>query len=134
MLIVWNERYSVGVREIDEQHKRLIGFINELHEAMRSGGSKEVLGTVFAGLIEYTMTHFAAEERFMKAMDYVHYAKHKAAHDGLTKRVLELQSGFQTGEITLSMDLMDFLQKWLMEHIMEVDKELGKFLNDKGIS
>lgn len=76
-LITWNENYSVKVKQFDDQHKKLIDMINELHDAMKVGKGKDVMEKILAGLIQYTVTHFANEERLMKQHNYPDYEQHK---------------------------------------------------------
>lgn len=132
-LITWNDSLSVNVQEIDSQHKRLVELINQLHDAMSQGRGREVMGKVLDGLISYTRTHFAYEERLMAARAYPSLAQHKAEHDALTKQVLDLQSQFLAGQAVLTLQVMKFLKDWLSNHILEVDKKLGAYLNTKGV-
>ena len=69
-LFAWNETYSIGVTEIDAQHRRLFSLADELHSAMNAGKGKAVLRKVLHDLITYTQTHFAAEERMMQKCGY----------------------------------------------------------------
>lgn len=132
-LMSWSDSLSVNVEEINTQHKRLLELINQLHDAMGQGKGREVVGKVLDGLIDYTRTHFAYEERLMVAQVYPSYLKHKVEHDALTKKVLDLQSRFLSGEIVITMEVMNFLKDWLSTHIMNVDKLFGAYLNGKGI-
>lgn len=132
-LINWSENFSVNIKEIDEQHKKLISMVNELHEAMKGGKGKEALGSIFTGLIQYVGTHFAAEEKFMSLHAYPGFTAHKAEHIKLTQKALDLQKNFQQGAPVLTIEVMNFLKDWLQTHILETDKKYGKFLNSKGI-
>jgi hemerythrin len=132
-LITWNNTLSVNVQEIDSQHKRLVELVNQLHDAMSQGKGREVMGATLAGLIDYTRTHFAAEERLMTAHAYPGYGRHKAEHDALTKQVVDLQGQYQAGQPVLTIEVMNFLKDWLSKHILEVDKQLGAYLNSKGV-
>lgn len=69
-LIQWDDSFSVKVAEIDQQHKRLIVMINELHDAMKQGKGKDALGKIINGLISYTATHFDTEERYFDQFEY----------------------------------------------------------------
>lgn len=129
----WSEKYSVNIREIDEQHKKLIGMVNELHQAMLQGKGKHVVGKVLGELIRYTQTHFAAEERIMKANEYSEYAEHKDKHDKMTQKVLAVQKQYQEGKVTITHDVMVFLENWVDQHIMGTDKKYAPFLNSKGV-
>ena len=57
--VVWNEKYSVKISTIDEQHKKLVAIINELYNSMKNGKSKEQLGKTLTDLVEYTKYHFS---------------------------------------------------------------------------
>ncbi len=132
-LIAWSDALSVNVQEIDSQHKRLVELVNQVHDAMSQGRGREVIGKVLDGLIEYTRTHFAAEERLMITHVYPSYVSHKVEHDALTKKVLDLQSQYLTGQGVLTMEVMNFLRDWLSHHIMTLDKAFGAYLNTKGV-
>jgi len=132
-LITWTDALSVNIKEIDEQHKKLIAMVNELHSAMGAGKGKAAMGAVLGGLVEYTKTHFAFEEGLMQKHNYVGYLSHKGQHDELTKQVLDLQSRFKEGKTLVTVEVMNFLKDWLSNHIQNSDKKYGPFLNGKGI-
>ena len=129
----WNEKYSVHIREIDEQHKKLVSLVNELFEAMQAGKGKDVLGKVLSGLVTYTKSHFATEERLMRDHGYDEYLVHKQVHDSLTKKVLELNAQFQSGQTALTIQVSNFLKDWLTNHILGTDKKYSALLNRKGV-
>ncbi len=133
-LLTWSDKFSVQVRQFDEEHKQLMNLINQLHDAMKAGQGKQVIGDVLNGLIEYTRRHFAAEDRLMKAQGYPGYENHKKEHNQLTMTVMDFQKGFAEGSAILSQTVMTFLRDWLTNHIQGVDKEYGPFLNGKGIT
>jgi hemerythrin len=132
-LINWNDNLSVNIKEIDEQHKKLIDMVNNLHSAMGSGKGKEVMGKVLTGLVDYTKTHFAAEERLMERHAYAGYVNHKSQHDALTKQVIDLHAKFQESKTVVTVEVMNFLKDWLTNHIQNTDKKYSPFLNGKGI-
>ena len=132
-LFAWNEKYSVNIRELDEQHKKLIGMVGRLHDAMRQGKGKQALEEVLRNLIQYTKTHFAAEERLMKNHEFPGYESHKAKHDGMTKKVADLYREYQDGKTAITLEVMTFLENWIDKHIMGTDKQYSPFLNSKGL-
>jgi hemerythrin len=69
-MVTWNDNLSVNVAEIDLQHKKLVGLINELFDAMKIGKGKDVTGKILDGLISYTATHFTQEERYFDKFGY----------------------------------------------------------------
>lgn len=134
-LFVWDDKkFSVGYKPQDDQHKKLVGILNELHDAMSAGKAEEALRKILDELVAYTTYHFSAEERLMKEHAYGGYGSHKAEHDALTKKVLSLQQKFHAGTTGLSLETSEFLKAWLMHHIQEVDKKLGPFLNAQPVS
>lgn len=121
---VWNSSYSVGIDVMDREHKRMVEIINNLYGAMRHGKGNEAIGSILDGLVEYTGTHFAHEERLMKETGYAAYAEHKQEHDRLTGQVLEIQSKYHSGTV-LSLEVMGFVKEWLVNHIQGSDKRYG---------
>jgi hemerythrin len=132
-LFEWKESFSVSVVKFDNQHKKLISLINELHTAMSEGKGKEVLGKVFAELIDYTKTHFADEEAEFKKYAYPEYATHRSEHEKLTKEVITYYNDFMAGKTSLSIDVLTFLRNWLQKHIMGTDKRYSRYLASKEI-
>lgn len=131
-LISWQDNLSVGVEKFDKQHKELINITNELHDAMLSGKTKEIIGEVLHRLTNYTVTHFADEEKMMLAHNYPGYQAHKTAHETLVKQVKEVIQKHESG-LPINMEVMQFLKEWLRKHIMGEDKAYGSFFNSKGI-
>lgn len=131
--VTWEDSMSVNVKEIDDQHKKLISLINELHDGIQSGEEKEILGYVLEELINYTRYHFSAEERRMKQFSYIGYLEHKREHDDLTDQVLSLKGKYDRGESALSNEVSSFLKDWLTNHIKGTDKKYTAFFNSKGI-
>jgi len=132
-LFVWNDNYSVNIKHIDEQHKKLINMLNELHDAMKTGKGKEATGKILSGLIDYVGTHFSAEEKLMQQYSYTEYASHKVEHDKLTQKALSLKKEFEQGAPVLTVELLNFLKEWLQTHILGTDKKYSQFLNSKGV-
>src|SRR3989338_318479 len=130
----WSDQLSVEVGKMDEQHKVLVSLINELHEAMKAGMGKETTGKTLKRLLEYTKTHFAAEETLMRQHSYPGLDEQKAEHAKLIQKVLDFDRDYNAGKITLTMEVMAFLKQWLNDHIGNTDKKYGPYLNSKGIS
>lgn len=132
-LLNWDNSYSVGVPEMDDQHKQLISIANKLYEAMKAGKSKETLSQVFDELIEYTKFHFTAEEALMRKVNYPGLNDQSTQHSDLTKKVLEFQAKFKEGALFISIDVLNFLKDWLVNHIVKMDKLYGSFINKTGV-
>jgi hemerythrin len=130
----WSDDLRVGVRDVDEQHQRLVSMINDLHTAMQEGRGKDILGPTIAGLLDYTVVHFATEERYFDTYEYGDAADHKSQHQGFIEQVDDFRQGFTEDRLMLSIDVMDFLSTWLVEHIKGSDRAFGPFLNEHGVN
>jgi hemerythrin len=133
-LFQWTPELSVNVKEIDTQHKKLVDLINLLHDSMKSGKGKDVMGKVLKDLTDYTVYHFGTEERLFEKYGYIEYPQHKKEHDDLTKQVLEVKSKFESGQTTMTIEVMNFLKDWLNNHIKHSDKKYSAFLNSRGVN
>jgi len=130
----WKRQYSVNIREIDNQHKKLVALLNDLYEAIEGGGGRESLGRILSELVTYAKSHFATEERLMKNYGYPGYLAHKEKHEKMTAKVHEYRRKFDAGEIQTPIEISNFLKDWLGKHILGTDMEYSAFLNDKGVS
>lgn len=131
-LIRWEDRYSVKISKFDQQHQQLVGLINQLYEAMKVGKGQIELGKILEELVDYTRKHFASEEALMLKHAYPQYAEHKASHDRLTQQVIEFKNQYHAGKIGLSVQMMNFLKEWLVNHILDEDKAYSTFFEAKG--
>jgi len=83
-LVKWSDEMSVQVPELDNQHKKLIDLLNQLHDAMANRRAKEVAGPIIKELIMYTVAHFRTEEQYMQRCAYADLENHQALHGRLT--------------------------------------------------
>jgi len=132
--IEWDDSYSVNVQKIDKQHRQLIKLINDLSDAMKARKGKESLEAILNGLVEYAKTHFALEENYFDKFGYPYAVAHKEEHTKFMKNVLEFNKGLMEGRLLLSLDIMNFLNEWLINHIKGFDKNYSKFFNDAGLT
>lgn len=128
----WNDSYSVNIKILDEQHKKLFAMIDELHNAMSSGKGKEVIGNVLDEMLEYTKTHFTTEEKLLEKYHYPRLSAQQKEHAAFVQKVSEMQQKMKAGSLTLSIEVSQFLKDWLTKHILGSDKEYGQFLVEKG--
>ena len=129
----WDPSFATGVERYDNAHKVLFKMVNDLHDAMQQKRSKEAIGQILNGLAEYTVSHFADEERSFSQTNYPEEAQHKQLHKKLVDQVVELMGKFNSGETLLTQDVITFLQDWLINHIKGVDKRYGPHLTKNGI-
>jgi hemerythrin len=132
-LVEWSdEKLSVRVGMIDRQHKKMIGMINELYDAVEAKREKELLASLLIKLVHYTHYHFATEEKYFKQHEYPEIAVHKEQHDQLREQVAALDDRYYTGHKMITSEVMKLLNDWLFDHIIGSDRKFGLFLNEKG--
>ena len=131
MAITWKEEYSVGVAEMDGQHKKLIACITQLNDAMSMGRGKEVIGRVLNELVSYTESHFFDEESLMLKHGYADLGEHKKLHNELTKKVLMFKNDFESSKVGLTIPVLNFLENWLVSHIQTTDQKYGRLIAPK---
>lgn len=129
-LIEWTDDFSVGVSELDEQHKRLMFMINRLNEAMRLGEGRRVIDQILRGLEEYVDRHFSNEEAYMEAGQYPELNRHKDVHRRLTAKVKDFAERYEQGDTNVIFELPDFLAKWLQNHILKTDKQYAPYVKN----
>lgn len=133
VLFEWNDNYLTNVPECDEQHKKLFGLINELHEKMKNGNGKDSLERILSELLDYTAYHVLTEESLFDAYGYPETTSHKKEHVILTKQLNVLNEKFEKGETHIAMPLSTFLKDWLLTHTLQSDTKYGAFLNKQNI-
>ncbi len=131
--MTWSDQLSVGVQALDSQHNVLIETLNDLHAAMMKGQARSVAGKLLHTLVDYTRDHFAAEEAMMEATQYPALPTHRLKHRELTKQVEDFVARFEKGDITLSVQLLNFLSEWLNTHIQGDDQKYGPWMNEHGV-
>ena len=127
--IVWGDVLSVGVDEIDEDHRKLINIFNILNNSVTEGASPEYLAAVLEELINCTVWHFSHEERLMLKYGYEGTEEHKEEHQELIKSAKELQEKILQADKTVADEDIDYLERWLTGHILSTDMKFGTYLS-----
>lgn len=117
----WDSSLDIGVDIIDSQHRRIVDYINELHDA-RETGDRTLVGEVIQGLMDYTVSHFAFEEELQKKAGYMLSSSHKQVHEAFVARVSRYQDRHNKGE-DVARQLLSDLHLWLANHIKHDDKD-----------
>jgi len=133
VLINWAPSMSVSVDLIDEQHKKLVGMINDLYESMKIGEGKTKSGAILDEMSKYAKLHFATEEKYFRLYNYDETESHIAAHKAFIQKTKDFQEKYKKGEVGLSIELMNFLKDWLLGHIQKVDKRYSECFNEHGL-
>ncbi|RPI33192.1 MAG: hemerythrin [Nitrospiraceae bacterium] len=133
MRIEWSQDFSVGVEEIDRQHKELFERINDLDSAMKQGKAKEEVVRLIEFLDEYATMHFGTEEKYMTDYGYAGYSLHKSKHIRFIEELSYIRSKLDAEGVTPKVIMLsnNLLIKWFSNHIRTIDMMLGSFLKSK---
>lgn len=127
----WRDEFSVGIPEIDVQHKRMVRFINDLQAAMLGGQGDDALQSIFDELFQYVQTHFVLEEGLMSQAGYPALARHRKEHKRLARNAGALRDKYLGSKLGISLEMLEFLRQWLDSHIMEYDQAYVGWLAPK---
>ncbi len=133
MAIEWKEEYSVQVKEIDTQHKNLIKIINELYQAIYNKEVDKKLVQIFDKLINFAIEHFTTEEKYFDIFNYENSKYHKEKHQKFKSQILDFQKKIGENKLKLSFELADFLEDWLVDHLMNEDQKYVKCFKEHGL-
>ncbi len=126
----WNDEYSIGIVEIDEQHKKLFELSEIFNEATEINEIKDIL--LF--LEEYMQFHFNTEESMMRKYNYELIEEHKKLHDDLKEKVTGYIELYFLGNYSFIEELEEVVQEWIYEHILEEDRKYKEFFKNKHIT
>lgn len=133
-LLVWSPSLSVNIKEIDDQHRRMIHYINELHDSAQQGKDPVFLRGLIDKLVAYKKEHFALEEKYFAQLKYPEAETHIREHEAFSQQleVFEKQAEAAPGETVLP--LAKFLADWILTHIQETDMAYAEFFNARGLT
>lgn len=131
--VEWRDEYSVGIDSIDEQHKRLLNLINQLQTAAHYHTDEAFVDKALDELVDYTRTHFSYEEGLLEQNGYSELEPHKMEHQAMIKQVGESIERYKADPDQTIEDIVQYLKKWLINHINGTDKGYSSFLVGKGV-
>jgi methyl-accepting chemotaxis protein len=132
-VITWSPALAVDVSAFDNHHRKLIGLIGQLYQAMQTGQTREVLEKTFDALLDYTGYHFGAEERTFEHFGYPQCEFHKQRHRALVEQAVALRKEMESGKALVAVEVMEFLRDWITKHIKGCDKLYSDFFRNKDV-
>ena len=129
----WLESYSVGVSELDDDHKVMVSLVNDLVILVNGGETDRGMGDILERLMDYTVFHFGREERLFEETNYPESDTHRRSHDRFVRRLVEFHMNHRKKTLKAS-DLATFLMDWLITHIQHEDKRYTAHFKINGIS
>lgn len=133
VFILWSEKYNTGINIIDEQHKKLIAILNSLYESFVDRTTNDKIKEVVKEMANYTEYHFGVEEKYFKEFNYENTEEHMAEHQYFIDQVKVFQNDIESGKVSVTFKLMNFLRSWLIEHINGTDRKYIALFKEKGL-
>ncbi len=130
VLFEWKDAYLTNIKECDDQHKKLVGLINQLHEKMKEGTNQEFLENILSELLDYTTYHFLTEETLFETYNYPNAKEHIKQHQECTAKVKDFYEQINAGDTYISIKLSKYLKEWLINHTLDSDQKYGSFLSE----
>jgi hemerythrin len=129
----WTDEFSVNVKLLDGQHRRLLGTISRLEAAMGQGRAREELAEILVELVSYTGEHFATEEAVLVEYEFPWRDMHALEHRQFAAEMGKLQTQIQHGELIMSIPVLEHLRGWWSRHVLGSDKKYTEHLNARGM-
>ena len=133
MLIDWSDKYSIGIPQIDEQHKMLFEGVHRLHEACVANRGEHVVLEAMVLLENYVRGHFQDEVAFMREHEYPRVEEHRKLHAVFLVGYLELIGEFKESGPSqrLAERMGEMVQCWLVDHIAKADQAYAKHVKER---
>ncbi len=123
--IVWSDSYKIGVPKIDNQHRQLFDLLEALRLSLPRGLQNAAVGAALKALVDYTQTHFAEEELFMRQIKFERLEEHAKLHRDLVGEVVAILQRLKSDEDYSALDLIAFLKHWIVDHMIDEDTKIG---------
>ena len=132
-MIKWDDKYSVNVSIIDEEHKKLIDIINKAILAKEYNNNPRSISEILVRMTAYAKEHFKTEETYMSNFKYHDYKSHKDEHQDFSENTLGYCKSLMSGNYHIIEDIIKYLQQWLVHHVQETDKKYTYCFNKNGL-
>lgn len=136
VFFAWSDAMSIGIAEIDEQHKILVGILNRLCMAVAQFESNKITAEILDALVDYTKTHFGLEEKLLKdaGHDAAALDAHQCEHRAFIAKISNIADMHRMEGKSVSLEILNLLKRWLQEHILVTDKKYADELRSAGYS
>ena len=131
--ILWNDSLATGVKAIDQEHRALIDLYNSLLDSVLQGRSQSITAGKLERLVQFTVDHFAEEERLMTESGYPELESHRELHLRIQEKVRELASRFEREGTVIDSDALVLLKEWVVDHTLKSDHDYLPWLRKAGL-
>ncbi len=123
-LLEWKPEYSVGVASMDDEHREMIGLINDVYVKLGAATDAATIENCLEEIFTTISMHFALEERIMRDSGYEEYEDHKDDHEELLDEIRDLMDEFVADTDKGAKLLEQRLSAWFSNHFASFDARL----------
>ncbi|MBJ6800646.1 bacteriohemerythrin [Geomonas propionica] len=136
MLVQWRDDLSIGMLEIDVQHKLLFDKFNAFVNAYQSNQDQDEIMRMFWFLEAYAVTHFKEEEKLMQQVRFPDFVAHRDKHLVFIDQINQLKERLKVEGLSQNLvsTMTNFITSWLIDHISTMDRAIGRFVNNSAPS
>jgi len=125
-LLQWRDEFSLGIAEVDHEHRELIELINRLQQDLRAGTDTQKTVSSLGEIYAQIAAHFALEEKMMRDTHYLAYAEHKEDHETLLDDLRDIMDDVEDDGVLDETQLTDDLNRWFGDHFQTHDAKLHR--------
>jgi hemerythrin len=130
-IVEWDNRYTVGIQLIDDQHRELLKLINNIYLGCMKDdeGAKNYFRLTIHGLVNYIKYHFSTEEQLLARIEYPDSAAHKRQHSEFIRDIVERAESFERGHSISPKGYIRYIRDWIVTHITLIDKKYATYIH-----
>ena len=132
-MIEWDDKYSVGISIIDNEHKKLICIMNKAIVLEQNGSNPKEITEVLNEMNKYAHTHIATEETYMVKFNYPDYENHRKEHQGFSIETMAFLDKITNSNRQLICEILEHLKNWLVHHVQGTDRKYIDCFREKGL-
>jgi hemerythrin-like metal-binding protein len=129
----WKEEYKVGVKVVDEHREKFFSIINRLKKVIVDKDCRINVADIFFSLVHYAEHYLIQEEIYLKESGYTGFSQHKESHKDFIERIVKFKEDYKNGRSAVCLDMYNFLETWLVDHILHYDIQAVSWLKERGI-
>jgi len=129
----WATELSIGNKNIDKDHEKLIEIYNDLVDLIVLNQSREEFAKILSKMTDYTLKHFKKEEAYMKQFKYPKLKEHRKLHNDYRYKVAMYNVDLLGTNPPNPQEIIDYLGKWWRNHILNNDKQYENFKKESGL-
>jgi len=131
-MIEFDDTLLTHVDEMDEQHRRLVALLNNVHKLLKEGKREEAVRLFAEQVVAYAEYHLSEEEKFMEKIGYPELEQHKKIHEIFRTEIYNLAPLVEKGDPQAFRQALSYAWGWLYKHIAKTDKKYGIYAMEKG--